>query len=107
MGLSAGSLTDPQTGAVVAVLGMDIDAHEWKWDVAVRVALPVGLIFLLLIGVAFAIVSVRGVDASHKPVLRMLPFMAAIVVLLIVGAGVLLWNQQQQQLAREFSPMLP
>jgi hypothetical protein len=96
-------LTDPQTGAVVAVLGIDIDAHEWKWEVAVRAALPVGLMFLLLIGVAFAIVSASGVDASPKPVLRMLPFMAVMVVLLIVGAGVLPWKQQQQQLAREIT----
>jgi PAS domain S-box-containing protein len=84
-------------------MGIDIDAHEWKWEVAVRAALPVGLMFLLLIGVAFAIVSARVVDASPKPVLRMLPFMAVIVVLLIVGAGVLLWKQHQQQLAGEIT----
>ena len=97
-------LTDPKTGAVVAVLGMDIDAHDWKWDVAVRAALPVGLMFLLLIGIASAVASARRVDASPKPVLRrMLPSLAAMVILLIVGAWVLLWQQHQQQLAGEIA----
>jgi len=97
-------LTDPRTGAVVAVLGMDIDAHEWKWDVAVRAALPVGLMFLLLIGIASAVASARRVDASPKPVLRRtLPSLAAMVILLIVGAWILLWQQHQQQLAGEIT----
>ena len=97
-------LTDPKTGAVVAVLGMDIDAHDWKWDVAVRAALPVGLMFLLLIGIASAVASARRVDALPKPVLRrMLPSLAAMVILLIVGAWVLLWQQHQQRLAGEIA----
>jgi hypothetical protein len=37
------------TGALVAVLGLDIDAHPWKWNVAARVALPVGLTLALFI----------------------------------------------------------
>jgi hypothetical protein len=45
-------LTDARTGAVVAVLGMDIDARAWRRDVAARAALPVGLMLVLLIGVA-------------------------------------------------------
>jgi len=43
-------LTDPQTGAVLAVLGMDIDNRDWRWNVAGRAALPVGLALLLVIG---------------------------------------------------------
>ncbi len=97
-------LTDPKTGAVVAVLGVDIDAHDWKRDVAVRAALPVGLMFLLLIGIASAVASARRVDTSPKPVLRrMLPSLAAMVILLIVGAWVILWQQHQQQLAGEIA----
>ena len=44
-------LTDPQTGAMIAVLGMDIDARTWKRNVAARAALPAGLLLVLLIGV--------------------------------------------------------
>jgi hypothetical protein len=42
-------LIDPQNGSVVAVLGMDIDARTWKWDRAAQMALPVGLVVLLII----------------------------------------------------------
>lgn len=35
-------LTDPKTGSVIAVLGIDVDARVWKWDVAARVALRLG-----------------------------------------------------------------
>ena len=44
-------LTDPQTGAMIAVLGMDIDARTWKWNVAAKAALPAGLLLVLLIGI--------------------------------------------------------
>jgi PAS domain S-box-containing protein len=97
-------LIDPKTGSVVAVLGMDIDAHGWKWDVAVRAALPVGLMLLLLIGIASAVASTSSVGASPKPVLRrMLPPMSAMVILMTVGACVILYQQYRQQLSGEIA----
>ena len=40
-------LTDQQkSGDVLALLGMDIDARIWRWNVASRSALPVGLAML-------------------------------------------------------------
>ena len=42
-------LTDPKTGELVAVLGMDMDARDWKWAIAARVALPAGIMLMLLI----------------------------------------------------------
>jgi len=93
-------LTDSHTGAVLAVLGMDIDARAWKSDVAARAALPVGLMLVLLIGVAAVFFSARRVDASPKPVLRrLLPSLAIMVLLLMAGEGALLWQQQRQRLA--------
>jgi PAS domain S-box-containing protein len=95
-------LIDLQNGAVVAVLAMDIDARDWKWGVAADAALPVGLMLVLLIGVAAIYFSDRRVDASPKPVLRhLLPSLTAMVILLIIGALSLLWQQQQNQLAGE------
>jgi signal transduction histidine kinase len=97
-------LTNPQTGAIVAVLGMDIDSRDWKWDVAARTALPVGMMLVLLIGVTVAFISTRSVDVSPKPVMqRLLPSMAVVVVLLTAGAWTLLWQLHQQQLAREMA----
>jgi signal transduction histidine kinase len=53
-------LRQPETGKVVAVLGMDMDARTWKWDVAGRCALPVGLAsFVLFLGI-FIFVSTRN-----------------------------------------------
>jgi PAS domain S-box-containing protein len=93
-------LIDPQGGAVVAVLGMDIDARAWKWDMATRAALPVGLMLVLFIGMAVVLLSTLHVGASPKPVLRrLLPPLAAVVILVIVGGGALLWSEHRQQLA--------
>ncbi len=97
-------LVDPLNGAVVAVLGMDIDAGVWKWDVAARAAPPVGLLLVLLIGAAAALAATRRVEASPKPVLRrLLPPLAVMVLLLVVGAGALLYQQHQQRLAGDIA----
>ncbi|MHB1356203.1 MAG: sensor histidine kinase [Anaerolineae bacterium] len=95
---------DPQTDALVAALGMDIDANAWQWDVASQAAVPVGLMLLLLIGAAVIFVSSRHVPSSPKPILwRLLPSLAVIVTLLIVGAGAILNQQHHQQLDREIA----
>lgn len=36
-------IANPRTGKVLAVFGLDVDAREWRWEVAARAALPVGL----------------------------------------------------------------
>jgi PAS domain S-box-containing protein len=97
-------LTDPQTGAVLAVLGMDIDARAWKWDVASRAAVPVGLLLALLIGMVAVLVAARRVDASPRPVLwRLLPPLAGMVILLMAGTGAILFQQHQRQVAAEIA----
>ncbi len=57
-------LTDPKTRAVVAVMGMDVDARAWNWDVSAKAALPVGLMLALLIGMATVLV-----ESGAKPTL--------------------------------------
>ncbi|MEI6673642.1 MAG: PAS domain S-box protein [Verrucomicrobiota bacterium] len=100
-------LINPQTGQVLAVLGMDVDANTWRWDVAARVMLPVGLMLVLLIVVIAVLYATHPlpsgrVDASPKPILwRLLPPMTGIISLLMVAAGTLLWQQQRLLLARE------
>ncbi|MBN2889926.1 MAG: response regulator [Deltaproteobacteria bacterium] len=88
------------SGELLAVLGMDIDARTWRWNVAVRAALPVGLTFVLIIGFLAAIAPIHNVDNAPKLVLqRLLPSLAAMVVLLMVSTGMLLWYQHQQRMA--------
>ena len=97
-------MTAPDNGAVVAVLGMDIDARAWKWDVAARAAPAAGLMLVLLISLAAVFAATRRVGASPRPVLRrLLPSLSAMVILLFVGAGLLLWRQYRQQMAGEIT----
>ena len=95
-------LTEPHTGAVVAVLGMDIDARTWKWEMAARAAVPVALLLVLLIGALAVLATARRVDASARPFLRrlLLP-LTATVVLLTASVGTLLWQQQRQRLVEK------
>ena len=97
-------MIDTKTGALVAVLGMDVDARTWKWDVAAKAALPVVLMFVLLIGLAATVLSTRSIKASPKPILwRLLPPLMFIIILLIAGGWMLLWQQHRQGLAREIT----
>ena len=48
------------------MLGVDIDAYNWNWNVATRTAIPLGVIFLVLIIAVSAFVATRQVDASPK-----------------------------------------
>ena len=93
-------LTDPQTGALAAVLGMDIDARTWQWDVAAKTALPSSLMLALLILLATGMIAARSQpEASVKPILRRLLIpLAAVLFLLTAGLGALLVKQQRDSL---------
>jgi diguanylate cyclase (GGDEF)-like protein/PAS domain S-box-containing protein len=93
-------VTDRVAGDVVAVLGMDIDARVWKWDLAARSALPVGLMLVLLTGAAVVWANRRPVVASPRPLARrLLPPLAVLLLLLMAGEGWVLYQQHQRQLA--------
>jgi PAS domain S-box-containing protein len=104
-------LIDPNTGSLLAVLGMDIDAGVWRWNVATQVALPVGLMLVLLIFVAAIVYSIppvvaaeqgRHVTTELRPVLwRLLPPLMLMLIVLMALAGALLWKQQRQQWINE------
>ncbi|MCP4694130.1 MAG: PAS domain S-box protein [Desulfobacterales bacterium] len=93
-------MIDPRTGELVAVLGMDVDARVWKWDVAARAALPAGLMLALLILLgAGAMANRTGADASVKPIQRRLMVPLAGALLLFVGGfGVVTAILQQERL---------
>jgi PAS domain S-box-containing protein len=97
-------LTDPADGALVAVLGMDIDARIWWWRVAASMVFPASLMLVLLIGAAVVLVVHRPVAPSPKPLMRrLLPPLAATLGLLLAGALALLWQQHRQRLAAEIA----
>jgi two-component system, cell cycle sensor histidine kinase and response regulator CckA len=59
-------VTDPDTGQLIAVLGMDIDARTWKRDVAVHAILPVGLMLALMILLASWLIATRSRAELHE-----------------------------------------
>ncbi len=92
-------LNDPQSGELIAMLGMDIDAHDWKWAVAGRSALPVSLLVLLITGLGVMLTVSGRAKPSVKPVLhRLLPVGSMLMFLLFVLAGALLYHQHQEQM---------
>jgi len=98
---SAVPLLVPSTGAIVAVIGMDFEARHWKWDLAGRVALPLGLMLVLLIGsIAVLAGSIRCAETSPRLVLRRL-FVPLVMMttMLIAGGGALLWQQHRERIA--------
>jgi PAS domain S-box-containing protein len=88
------------SGALLAVLGVDIEATDWMLQVAAHAAIPVGLMLVLLIGlVTVLLLNRRHCGTTPKPILRrLLPPLTAILVLLTGGTGMLLWQQHEQQL---------
>ena len=97
-------ISDPRTGELLAVLAMDIDALAWKWNVAAKAALPVGLMVVLLIGATAVFVATRRMNTAPKPLLRRLfPPLTVMVILLLVLAGTLLHRQHQDQLTRKIA----
>jgi PAS domain S-box-containing protein len=95
-------VVDSKTGNLIAVLGVDIDARDWKWDVVARAALPVGLALVMVIGVVTALISNRKIGTKTRPVLRrLMPSLAAIVIFLTAGSGMILWQQHEQQITQK------
>ncbi len=79
-------ISDPQTGELIAMLGMDINAGTWKWDITAGSALPVGIMLALLIVLASGIAAARPEGkAPLQPIRRRLLIPLATVLLLLVG----------------------
>lgn len=55
-------VTDPSTGKIIAVFGVDVDAGKWKRSVGEGVTLPVGILvsFLVLMAVVSIMLQVRA-----------------------------------------------
>ena len=62
-------LTNPRSGNVTAVLGMDVDARDWYWNIAARAAPLVGL----LLALGFIIILLHRTNAhihAHQEELK-------------------------------------
>jgi PAS domain S-box-containing protein len=95
-------IVNQQNGKVIAVLGMDVDASEWAWDLVARSAIPVGFILVCLIVLTSVYLVSRRVEVLPGLVLRrLMPPLAALISVIIVTSGFLLWWQQQQKLEED------
>ncbi len=99
-------LANPQTGDLVAVMGMDIAANDWGWDVAAKVALPLGLMLVLIIGVFSALFAMRRVPDSPKPILRRMFPVLTVLLLVLVGGFVWVLIDMQEARVTEISRMV-
>ncbi len=52
-------LRNPESGQVVAVLGMDIDARSWNWKIASTAAIPVGALLFVVVIIFLYIINFR------------------------------------------------
>ena len=100
-------LTDAKSEKIVAVLGMDINAAKWRWNIFASAIPPIGLMLILLIGLGAVWAANRQAGVVAKPVLQrlMLP-LAAMVTLLIMGTGGILWYMQRQDSIEKISSEL-
>ncbi len=91
-------LIDSQSGKVIAVLGMDINASDWALDIAARSSIPIGCMVLILIALISGYLVSRRVEAVPSLVRRRLILPLGMVISLVVAfLGILVWQQNQQR----------
>jgi signal transduction histidine kinase/DNA-binding response OmpR family regulator len=84
-------LLDPNTGELVTVLGMDIDARNWKKSILLRAVLPVGLAafaLLLILSGGMFLLSRRALQDLREEELP--GWMAQLETLMVIGVGLVL-----------------
>ncbi len=87
-------VTDPETGKIVALLGVDIDARDWRWNVAARAGWSVGITLVMMIGLLTALFTAGRVPSSPKPVMRrLLPFSTLMIIALVAISAFILWRE--------------
>ena len=81
-------MVDPSTGKMIAVMGMDIDAWRWKWDVASFAAVPAGLLLIILIvGVLGIITALSRARLRESEALQQLLLENVEAGIIIIDAG--------------------
>jgi len=58
-------IVDPETNQIVAVIGMDIDASDWRKAVAARTALPIGMTMI-----AFLLLASMMILAKNRQIIQ-------------------------------------
>lgn len=92
-------ITDPETGKIIALMGMDIDARDWRWNVAARAGWSVGITLMMMIGLLTALFTAGKVPSTPKPVMRrLLPFLTVMLLVLVLASAFILWRGHYDRL---------
>jgi PAS domain S-box-containing protein len=99
-------LIDPQTGNLIAVFGMDVNAGEWRKDVATQLVMPTGFMLMFLIILwggtfarnqnrdgEFSKWSWRGLGIRGKTSLTIGILLAGLIAVLYIGARRIIENK--------------
>ncbi|MCP4548558.1 MAG: PAS domain S-box protein [bacterium] len=79
-------IIDQQSGELIAVLGMDVDASDWRRSVMARAMLPVILMLVLLTTIGFAVYMTRSATiTTGKPIHHRLMIPMSMIILLLIG----------------------
>ncbi|MCG5509169.1 diguanylate cyclase [Ectothiorhodospira lacustris] len=91
-------ILDPNSGNISAILGIDVEAGTWRLEIASRVALPLGLFWSLVIGLAAALLSTYRVKTSPSPIMVRLMIPLTLMLILLVGgfSGTMVRLQAEQ-----------
>ena len=94
-------IRDSESGSVIAVLGVDVDAVDWRVSVFSSSALPIGLMLVILTGFLITIYMYRRKSVAPRHVMRtlLLP-MCFVVVILVSGSDFLLLHLYRLNLNR-------
>jgi PAS domain S-box-containing protein len=92
-------LADPQTGELIALLGMDVDASAWRRDLALAalpsILLMIGLVTILVVAKALFALRARCASTSPRPMGHLEPGLVVVVgVILSLFLG---WEVHQKE----------
>lgn len=88
---------DNQSDKTYFIFWMDIDGHDWQWNVYGRAAISAGLLLIVISAVFTSFASAFRSSAAPKPIFRRLfPSLAIIIAMLIAGEGAILLHQHQR-----------
>lgn len=92
-------IIDSGNGTLVAVLGIDFDVRDWNRKILYEIAIPTGLIIILMICLIAVIFSSSKELKTLKPVVnRLLPILTILLISLFSLAAWLQWQAHMKWL---------
>ena len=94
-------MVDPATGKTLALLGIDINAENWRWQVFAKSIIPITFIVMLLIMIStFFFARHRSDKQTGKSLNARLIVPVGTMLFLVVAIAALLFVRQEQRVHR-------